>query len=124
VQKLTRPNPYADVEGDLIGITVAGIADLRSQCPRVLCDGAPLRESRRDAASSTERAPDRSAQKGPAMASTPAPESKAAARLRLTEEMLDLGHKIDRQEGPERLEMLRQQATLSDKREALSSKRH
>jgi hypothetical protein len=58
------------------------------------------------------------------MASTPAPESKAAARLRLTEEMLDLGHKIDRQEGPERLEMLRQQATLSDKREALSSKRH
>jgi hypothetical protein len=58
------------------------------------------------------------------MARTQASESKAAARLRLTEEMLDLGRKIDRQEGPKRLEMLRQQATLSDKREALLSKRH
>jgi hypothetical protein len=59
------------------------------------------------------------------MAQKLATESKAAARLRLTEEMLDLGHKIDREEtGPRRLEMLRQQAALSDKREALLSKRH
>jgi hypothetical protein len=59
------------------------------------------------------------------MARTPAIESRAAARLRLTEEMLNLGHKIDREEtGPRRLEMLRQQAALSDKREALLSNRH
>jgi hypothetical protein len=59
------------------------------------------------------------------MASTRTTESRAAARLRLTEEMLNLGHKIDREEtGPKRLEMLRQQAALSDKREALLSKRH
>jgi hypothetical protein len=59
------------------------------------------------------------------MVPTPSPENKAAARRRLTEEMLNLGQTIDRQEsGPERLEMLRRQATLSDKREALSSKRH
>jgi CheY-like chemotaxis protein len=52
-------------------------------------------------------------------------ETKAAARLRLTEEMLNLGHKIDRLEtGPRRLEMLREQAALSDKREALLSTRH
>jgi hypothetical protein len=39
--------------------------------------------------------------------------------------MLNLGHKIDREQtGPKRLEMLRQQAALSDKREALLSKRH
>jgi hypothetical protein len=59
------------------------------------------------------------------MARTPAMESKAAARLRLTEEMLNLGNKIDRlHTGPKRLELLRQQAALSDKREALVSKRH
>jgi hypothetical protein len=59
------------------------------------------------------------------MARTPTNETRAAARLRLTEEMLNLGHKIDRLEtGPKRLEMLRQQATLSDKREALLSTRH
>jgi hypothetical protein len=59
------------------------------------------------------------------MAQKPATETRAAARLRLTEEMLNLGHKIDRLEtGPKRLEMLRQQATLSDKREALLSNRH
>jgi hypothetical protein len=59
------------------------------------------------------------------MATTPAKETRAAARLRLAEEMLALGDKIDRQEtGPKRLEMLRQQAALSDKREALLSKRH
>lgn len=59
------------------------------------------------------------------MAQKPATETRAAARLRLTEEMLNLGHQIDRLEtGPKRLEMLRQQATLSDKREALLSNRH
>ena len=59
------------------------------------------------------------------MARTPATESRAATRLRLTEEMLNLGHKIDRLEtGPQRLELLRQQAVLSDKREALLSKRY
>jgi hypothetical protein len=53
-------------------------------------------------------------------------ESKAAARRRLTEEMLTLGHTIDRQQPgtPQRLELLRRQATLSDKREALLSNRH
>jgi hypothetical protein len=59
------------------------------------------------------------------MARKPAMESKEAARLRLTEEMLNLGDKIDRLDtGPKRLELLRQQAALSDKREALSAKRH
>ena len=59
------------------------------------------------------------------MARTPATESRAAARLRLTEEMLNLGHKIDRLEtGPVRLDLLREQAAMSDKREALLSKRH
>jgi hypothetical protein len=59
------------------------------------------------------------------MAGTPVSESRAAARLRLTEEMLNLGRKIDREQtGPKRLEMLRQQAALSDKREALLGKRH
>jgi hypothetical protein len=59
------------------------------------------------------------------MVPKPATENTAAARRRLTEEMLNLGQTIDRQEtGPERLEMLRRQASLSDKREALSSKRH
>jgi hypothetical protein len=73
----------------------------------------------------TERRRERAAQKGSGMARTPAMESRAAARLRLTEEMLNLGHKIDREAtSPKRLEMLRQQAALSDKREALRSKRH
>jgi hypothetical protein len=59
------------------------------------------------------------------MARKPATESKAAARLRLTKEMADLGHKIDREViGPRRLELLRQQAALSDEREALLSTRH
>jgi hypothetical protein len=59
------------------------------------------------------------------MAATPVTESRAAARLRLTEEMLNLGRKIDREPtGPKRLDMLRQQAALSDKREALLGKRH
>ena len=58
------------------------------------------------------------------MAPKKAPESTAAAHRRLTEAMLDLDHSIDRQQtGPKRLEMLRAQAALSDKREALRSTR-
>jgi hypothetical protein len=50
--------------------------------------------------------------------------SRAAARRRLTEEMLRLGQRIDRQKsGPERLQLLRQQATLSDQLEALRALR-
>jgi hypothetical protein len=50
--------------------------------------------------------------------------SRAAARRRLTEEMLRLGQRIDRQQsGPERLQLLRQQATLSDQLEALRALR-
>ena len=53
------------------------------------------------------------------MATTQPPESNAEARLRLTEAMLVLGRRIDREpSGPERLELLRQQARLSDEREA------
>jgi hypothetical protein len=60
------------------------------------------------------------------MARKPATETKAAATRRLTEAMLTLGHKIDQQKpgSPLRLEMLRHQASLSDKREALNSNRH
>ena len=43
---------------------------------------------------------------------------------RLTEAMLSLGHSIDKQgTGPKRLQMLRDQASLSDKRELLRSTR-
>ena len=43
---------------------------------------------------------------------------------RLTDAMLSLGHSIDKQRtGPKRLEMLRAQASLSDKRELLRSAR-
>jgi hypothetical protein len=60
------------------------------------------------------------------MVRTASTETKTEARRRLTEEMLTLGHAIDRQEpgSPKRLDMLRRQATLSDRREALLSKRH
>jgi hypothetical protein len=59
------------------------------------------------------------------MVQTPTVETNAAARRRLTDEMLRLGHVIDKQESgsPRRLELLRQQASLSDQREALRSKR-
>jgi hypothetical protein len=58
------------------------------------------------------------------MARKKTPESNAAAQRRLTDEMLSLGHTIDKQRtGPKRLEMLRAQASLSDKREALRSTR-
>jgi hypothetical protein len=51
-------------------------------------------------------------------------ESRAAAVRRLTEEMLNLEQSIDKQPtGPKRLELLREQAALSDKREALVSTR-
>ena len=51
-------------------------------------------------------------------------ESNAAAQRRLTEAMLSLGHSIDKQgTGPKRLQMLRDQASLSDKRELLRSTR-
>jgi hypothetical protein len=50
----------------------------------------------------------------------------ATARRRLTEKMLRLDEKIDRQRpgSPERLALLREQANLSDQREALISDRH
>ena len=58
------------------------------------------------------------------MAPKTAPESIAATHRRLTEEMLNLGQSIDKQQtGPKRLELLRAQAALSDKREALRSTR-
>ena len=58
------------------------------------------------------------------MARKTTPETNAAAQRRLTEAMLSLGHSIDKQRtGPKRLEMLRQQASLSDKRELLRSSR-
>jgi hypothetical protein len=59
------------------------------------------------------------------MAATEPDESRATARRRLTDEMLRLGERIDRQEtGPERLQLLRQQAKLSDELEALRAIRH
>jgi hypothetical protein len=59
------------------------------------------------------------------MARKTTPETTAAAHRRLTEEMLNLGHTIDKQQAgsPQRLVMLRAQASLSDKREALRSTR-
>jgi hypothetical protein len=58
------------------------------------------------------------------MAPTQSTPSRAAARQRLAEKMLRLGERIDRERpGPARLEMLRQQATLSDELEALRSPR-
>jgi hypothetical protein len=59
------------------------------------------------------------------MAATPRAESDAAGRRRLTDEILSLGRKIDRQPpGAQRLEMLRQQARMSDQLEALRSIKH
>jgi len=53
-------------------------------------------------------------------------ESKAVTRRRLTEDILSLGRTIEKQEmgSAQRLEALRQQADLSDEREALRSGRH
>ena len=49
----------------------------------------------------------------------------AAARRKLTEKRLRLDQAIDRQQpgSPKRLDLLRQQANLSDQREALISNR-
>jgi hypothetical protein len=59
------------------------------------------------------------------MAAPQTDENRASARRRLTEEMLRLGQRIDRQKpGPERLQLLRQQATLSDELERLRAVRH
>ena len=53
-----------------------------------------------------------------------ASETPAAARRRLTNEMLKLGTSIDKQQpGPTRLELLRRQASLSDELETLRSGR-
>ena len=58
------------------------------------------------------------------MAATKTAESNAAAQRRLTEEMLNLGQSIDQEDvGPKRLELLREQASVSDKLEALRSTR-
>jgi hypothetical protein len=58
------------------------------------------------------------------MATKTKSESRATAVRRLTEEMLNLEQSIDKQPtGPKRLELLREQAALSDKREALVSTR-
>lgn len=53
-----------------------------------------------------------------------APETPAAARRRLTHEMVKLGTSIDKQQpGPKRLELLRRQASVSDELETLRSGR-
>jgi hypothetical protein len=58
------------------------------------------------------------------MAPTTRPETGAAEHRRLTNAILALGRSIDKEHvGPRRLEMLRAQAALSDKREALRSTR-
>ncbi len=59
------------------------------------------------------------------MASTPETDRTATARRRLTEKMLRLDQMIDKQTtgSAERLALLRQQADLSDQREALISNR-
>ena len=58
------------------------------------------------------------------MAATTTLESNAAAQRRLVKEMLSLKRSIDKEQvGPKRLELLREQASLSDKLEALRSTR-
>ncbi len=58
------------------------------------------------------------------MVRTPASETKAAARRRLTNEMTKLGTSIDKQQpGPKRLDLLRRQASVSDELETLRSGR-
>ena len=56
----------------------------------------------------------------------PKTDRTAKARRALTEKMLRIDELIDRQPpgSPERLALLRQQANLSDQREALVSDRH
>ena len=58
------------------------------------------------------------------MAATTTLESNAAAQRRLVKEMLSLERSIDKEQvGPKRLALLREQASLSDKLEALRSTR-
>ena len=58
------------------------------------------------------------------MAATTTFESNAAAQRRLAKELLSLDRSIDKEQvGPRRLELLREQASVSDKLEALRSTR-
>ncbi|HEX6698921.1 MAG TPA: hypothetical protein VF080_19075 [Solirubrobacteraceae bacterium] len=58
------------------------------------------------------------------MAATTALETNAAAQRRLAKELLSLDRSIDKEQvGPRRLELLREQASVSDKLEALRSTR-
>jgi hypothetical protein len=58
------------------------------------------------------------------MAATTALETNAAAQRRLAKELLSLDRSIDKEQvGPKRLELLREQASVSDKLEALRSSR-
>jgi len=58
------------------------------------------------------------------MAATTTLESNSAAQRRLAKELATLGRSIDKEQvGPRRLELLREQASVSDKLEALRSTR-
>jgi hypothetical protein len=58
------------------------------------------------------------------MAATTTLETNSAAQRRLAKELLTLDRSIDREQvGPKRLELLREQASVSDKLEALRSTR-
>lgn len=58
------------------------------------------------------------------MAATTALETNAAAQRRLAKQLLMLDRSIDKEQvGPKRLELLREQASVSDKLEALRSTR-
>ena len=58
------------------------------------------------------------------MAATTTLESNAAAQRRLAKQLLMLDRSIDKEQvGPKRLELLREQASVSDKLEALRSTR-
>jgi hypothetical protein len=58
------------------------------------------------------------------MAATTTLETNAAAQRRLAKELLSLDRSIDKEHvGPKRLELLREQASVSDKLEALRSTR-
>src|SRR4051812_46485608 len=58
------------------------------------------------------------------MAATTTLESNSAAQRRLAKELATLGRSIEKEQvGPKRLELLREQAAVSDKLEALRSTR-
>jgi hypothetical protein len=58
------------------------------------------------------------------MAASTTLETNAAAQRRLAKELLSLDRSIDKEQvGPKRLELLREQASVSDKLEALRSAR-